>query len=164
LRPLTARAAFYEKDSNMQTPSTTSIWLNEQAWPLLVMFLFIAFLIGTLYISARNRRIKMNEERAGINEDTFVSSLLGFGFDPVIARATYQYLQEKQRVAFPIEASDLLDEDLGLDSDDVEESVVDLLGLTGRLHQPGLRHAPLVTVEDLVRYIQASPRVSERAA
>jgi hypothetical protein len=117
-----------------------------------------------LYASARARKARMNEARSGVNEDTFVNSLLIYGFDPVIARTTFRYLQEKQRVSFPIEATDMLDEDLGLGLSDVEESVQDILKLTERLYQPGLKHAPLVTVEDLVRLVQASPRLSEMAA
>jgi hypothetical protein len=148
----------------MQVPSTTWIWITEQAGPLLIIAGLLAFVMIVLYMSARNRRAKMNESRAGLTEDTFVESLLPYGFDPEISRTTYRYLQEKQRVSFPIELSDQLDEDLGLDLADVEESVQDLLGLTERLYQPGLKHTPLVTVEDLVRLIQASPRLSELAA
>jgi hypothetical protein len=117
-----------------------------------------------LYLSARARQRKMNEARAGINEDTFVNSLLIYGFDPMVARTTFHYLQEKQNVSFPIQASDLLDEDLGLDIEDLEQSVHDILALTARLYQPGIRYTPLVTVEDLVRFVQASPRLSELAA
>ena len=106
----------------------------------------------------------MNEVRSGVNEDTFVDSLLVYGFDPIIARATYRYLQEKQLVSFPIEATDQLDEDLGLDLVDVDESILDILKLTDRQFQPGLKFAPIVTVEDLVRLIQASPRNSAMAA
>ncbi len=106
----------------------------------------------------------MNEARSGLTEDTFVNSLIGYGFDPIIARTTYRYLQDKQNVAFPIQASDLLDEDLGLDIEDLEQSVHDILALTARLYQPGIRYTPLVTVEDLVRFVQASPRLSELAA
>jgi len=148
----------------MQVPSTVWIWLIEQAVPLLIIVGLLAFVMVALTISARSRRAKMIESRSGMNEDTFVSSLLPYGFDPGIARTTFRYLQEKQRVSFPIESSDQLDEDLGLDIADVEESVRDLLGLTQRLYQPGLKHTPIVTVEDLVRLIQASPRLSELAA
>ena len=148
----------------MQTPSNMSIWLSEQAMPLALIVLLLAFVLMVLYLSARNRRTKMNEERSGVSEDTFVSFLGTYGFDSHIARTTYRYLQEKQNVSFPIQASDLLDEDLGLDSEDIKESVLDLLAINQRLHQPGLYHSPLVTVEDLVRFIQASPRLSELAA
>jgi hypothetical protein len=148
----------------MQTPDTTSIWLSEQAMPFALIVLLLAFVMTVLYLSARNRRTKMNEERSGVNEDTFVSFLSTYGFDANIARSTYRYLQEKQRVSFPIQAADLLDEDLGLDSEDIRESMLDLLSINQRLHQPGVYLSPLVTVEDLVRFVQASPRLSELAA
>ena len=148
----------------MQTPSTIQIWLSQQAWPLALITLMIAFVLISLYISARNRRVKMNESRSGVNEDTFVNALEIDGFDRNISRSTYRYLQETQNVSFPIHSDDLLDEDLGLDSEDVEESVQDLLATTERLYQPGLKHMPIVTVEDLVRFLQASPRLSELAA
>ena len=106
----------------------------------------------------------MNEARSGANEDTFVNSLLIYGFDPMIARTTFRYLQEKQLVSFPIEPTDQLDEDLGLDLVDVNESIRDIFKLTDRIYQPGLKHTPIVTVEDLVRLVQASPRLSEMAA
>jgi hypothetical protein len=148
----------------METPETLLLWLHEQSIPLLAIALTIALILVVLFFSARAHRIRMNEMRAGSNEDTFVDSLADFGFDPAIARATYQYLQDKQRVCFPIEAADKLDEDLGLDSDDVDETVVDLLAITGRLYRPGVRPVPLVTVEDLIRLVQASPRLAALAA
>ena len=148
----------------MQIPSTVGIWLSEQALPLAIIVALLAFVMIVLFVSARSRKAKMNLARSGANEDTFVNSLLIYGFDPAIARTTFRYLQEKQRVSFPIEATDQLDEDLGLGLSDVDESIRDLLKLTERIYQPGLKHAPLVTVEDLVRLIQASPRRSELAA
>ena len=148
----------------MQTPSTPMIWLSEQVVPLAIIVALFALVMIVLYTSARARKAQMNEARSGANEDTFVNSLLIYGFDPVIARTTFRYLQEKQRVSFPIEATDQLDEDLGLGAGDVEESLRDILQLTERVYQPGLYHSPLVTVEDLVRLVQASPRLSEVAA
>lgn len=148
----------------MQTPSTVSIWLGEQAIPLAIIVALLALIMIVLYTSARSRKAQMNEVRSGANEDTFVNSLLIYGFDPLIARTTFRYLQESQRVSFPIEATDQLDEDLGLGVGDVQESLQDILRLTERLYQPGLNHSPLVTVEDLVRLVQASPRLSEMAA
>jgi hypothetical protein len=148
----------------MQIPSTISIWLSEQAGPLALIVALLAFVMIILYVSARSRHARLNASRSHVNEDTFVDSLAAYGFDPGIARTTYRYLQDKQNVSFPIEASDLLDEDLGLDLVDVDETIVDILALTQRLHQPGLQHGPIITVEDLVRFVQASPRSSERAA
>ncbi len=148
----------------MQIPTDPWIWFKEQAEPLAIIVALLAFVMIVLYVSARSRRAKMLETRSGVNEDTFVQSLSIYGFDPVIARTTFRYLQEKQNVSFPIEATDQLDEDLGLDLGDVEESLRDILQSTGRLYQPGLKHNPLVTVEDLVRLVQAMPRLSELAA
>lgn len=148
----------------MQTPSTLSIWLTEQAGPLIIIAASLGFVMVVLYVSARSRRVRMNEARSEINEDTFVNSLSVYGFDPSIARITFRYLQDKQGIGFPVQATDQLDEDLGLDLKDVDESVQDILAITQRMYQPGLKYNPLVTVEDLVRLIQASPRLSEIAA
>jgi hypothetical protein len=148
----------------MQIPTDPWIWFKEQAGPIAIIVALLAFVMIVLYVSARSRRAKLLETRSGVNEDTFVHSLSIYGFDPVIARTTFRYLQEKQNVSFPIEATDQLDEDLGLGLGDVEESLRDVLHLTGRLYQPGLKHNPLTTVEDLVRLVQAMPRLSELAA
>lgn len=148
----------------MQTPDTPFIWLKDQALPFIIIVALLAFVLIVLYFSARARQRRMNEARSGANEETFVQSLSIYGFDPMISRETYRYLQQKQRVSFPPEASDKLDEDLGLGLREIEESIQDLFRLTGRLYQPGLQHDPLITVEDLVRFIQASPRMSELAA
>ncbi len=149
---------------SMQTPSTLSIWLSEQALPLAIIVVLLAFVMIVLTVSARNRRIRLNQARSGTNEDTFVDSLVVYGFDPEISRTVYRYLQDQQNVHFPIEATDMLDEDLGLDLVDLDETVRDVLQLTRRRYQPGLRHTPLVTVEDLIKFVQASPRQVDLAA
>ena len=148
----------------MQIPSTLSIWLSEQATPLVIVGVIPIFVLGMLFLSARSRRPRLNAERSGVNEGTFVDGLEVDGFDRTIARTTYRYLQERQNVHFPIHSTDDLDTDLGLDGEDVEQSVRELLAETSRLYQPGLKHMPLVTVEDLIRFLQASPRLSELAA
>jgi acyl carrier protein len=148
----------------MTTPFTVQQWLGEQAWPL--FFIGVALLLGfaLLYLSARRRRSSMAESRSSRTEDTFVRDLTSYGFDRAIARTTYRYLQERQNVAFPIEPMDDLDQDIGLDSEDLAQTIRELLAETGRVHLPGLLNSPLVTVEDLVRYIQASPRRKSIAA
>ena len=148
----------------MQTPSNLEIWLSQQALPFVMIVVLLALVMIILMVSARNRRVRLNQLRSGTNENTFVESLVPYGFDPEISRTTYRYLQEQQNVHFPIEATDLLDEDLGLDMVDLDETVEDVFRLTRRVYQPGLRHTPLVTVEDLVRFVQASPRMVEQAA
>jgi hypothetical protein len=148
----------------MFTPSTVQIWLSQQAMPLLLIvgtlvagFLFLKF-------SAARRRTALLRERAGHTEDTFVQHLSTFGFDPSIARSTYRYLQTQQNVHFPIFLTDHLDEDLGLGLEDLEQTKIALAVESRREFRPGLRHEPVVTVEDLIRFIQASPRKREKVA
>jgi hypothetical protein len=138
--------------------SSFSHWLGEQIVPL--FFIGFAVLMGfaMVYLSAKSRRSSLVRDRSGRTEETFAESLAVYGFDPEIARTTYRYLQERQKVTFPIEPMDDLDRDLGLDGEDLNRTVRDLLAETGREYLPGMLDSPLVTVVDVVRYIQASPR------
>jgi hypothetical protein len=133
-------------------------WLGEQIVPL--FFIGFAVLMGfaLVFFSAQTRKASRNRDRSGHTEDTFAEHLATYGFDPEIARTTYSYLQERQNVAFPIEPTDDLDRDFGLYGQDLDSVVRDLLHQTGRAYLPGLLESPLVTVVDLVRYVQASPR------
>lgn len=125
-----------------------------------LFFIGFAVLMGfaMVYLSAKSRRSSLVRDRSGRTEETFAESLAVYGFDPEIARTTYRYLQERQKVTFPIEPMDDLDRDLGLDGEDLNRTVRDLLAETGREYLPGMLDSPLVTVVDVVRYIQASPR------
>jgi len=141
-------------------PSLTHIeqWLGAQVVPL--FFVGFALLMGMalLYFSAQSRRAALVRDRSGRTEDTFAEQLAAYGFDPEITRKAYRYLQDIQGVRFPILAQDDLDRDLGLNDDEVKQTVRDLMAAAGREYLPGLLESPLVTVVDLVRYIQASPR------
>lgn len=142
----------------MPTFYTVQQWLGEQIVPMFFIGFAILMGIAMVYLSAQSRRSSLARDRSGITAETFAESLAAYGFDPEIARATYVYLQQEQRVGFPIDPRDDLDRNLGLDGDDVKRTVRDLLAETGREYLPGLLDSPLVTVVDLVRYIQASPR------
>jgi hypothetical protein len=143
----------------MSTFSTLGQWLSEQVVPL--VFIGFAILMGfaLLYFSVQSRRAALVRDRSGKTEETFADYLAAYGFDPDIAHMTYRYLQQVQQVSFPIVPKDGLDRDLGMDDDEVKRTVRDLLNETGREYLPGLLESPLVTVVDLVRYIQASPRL-----
>jgi acyl carrier protein len=145
----------------MAGPDTLTIWLREQAWPILIVLMCVLLVYALLKFSAQRRIENLIRERAGISEKSFSEDLQRYGFDPMIATATYRYLQQVQRIQFPILASDSLDEDLGLDSEDVEQTVNELGIALQREQAPGLRYSPLVTVEDLVRLLQASPRARQ---
>jgi hypothetical protein len=148
----------------MSTPFTVQQWLSEQIVPVFMIGFALLMGFGLLYLSAQSRRSSLVRDRSGRTEDTFVDDLSGYGFDPEVARTTYRYLQKQQNVAFPIEPMDDLDRDLGLDGEDLKQTVRDLLDETGREHVPGLLYSPLITVGDLVRYLQVSPRRRFRVA
>jgi hypothetical protein len=142
----------------MSILQTMQQWLGEQVVPLFLVGFALLMGVAMVYISARNRRASLVRDRSGRTEETFAEYLAAYGFDPEIARATYRYLQEQQQVAFPIEPADDLDRDLGMDGEEVEQAIRILLDEMGRQYLPGLLESPLITVVDLVRHIQASPR------
>jgi hypothetical protein len=144
----------------MSGPDTLSSWLREQAWPIIFVLIAVGLVYLLLKLSSHSRIQKLIEQRKSATEQTFTEGLQRFGFDPAIATATYRYLQQVQQVRFPILPEDALDEDLGLGLEDVEQTVQELGLALNRQEAPGLRFSPLVTVEDLVRLLQASPRTS----
>jgi hypothetical protein len=148
----------------MVTPDTLSIWLKEQAWPLGIIFILVAVAFVILKLSATSRHRSLSRQRSAVTEQTFVDNLAQFNFDPVITGATYRYLQQVQGIRFPILSTDALDEDLGMDSDDVDQTLRELLRSLQREETPGLRHEHILTVEDLVRHVQASPRIKKSVA
>ncbi|MEO6924506.1 MAG: hypothetical protein ABI142_11825 [Bryocella sp.] len=146
----------------MYTPDSLSAWLRDQSWPIAVLLGFIVLTLIVLKISASRRHKAISSQREGVSEETFVAHLEKYGFDPKITGASYRYLREVQLVQFPILPGDALDEDLGLDTEDINQTISELTEALGRERSPGLRHTPIVTVEDLVRLLQASPRKMAR--
>jgi hypothetical protein len=142
----------------MVTPDNLMSWLRMQLWPVLIVALLMIGVYLALKISASRRHAALAAERAGVSEDSFIEHLSQYNFDPSVTGTTYRYLQDVQLVQFPILPTDNLDEDLGLGHEDVEQSVRELLLALDRREVPGLRHRPIITVEDLVRHLQASPR------
>jgi hypothetical protein len=142
----------------MSTSFSLLHWLGEQVVPLFFIGFALLMGIALVYFSAQSRRAALTRDRSGRSVETFAEYLAAYGFDPEIARATYQYLQDAQHVAFPILPVDDLDRDLGLNGKELDKTVRDLLDAMGREYLPGLLDSPLVRVVDLVRYIQASPR------
>jgi hypothetical protein len=148
----------------MVLPDSIPLWVRQQARPLEILFGVFAAGLVLLRLSAWFRTYSLRRKRKGITQETFTAQLMQYGFDPVIASSTYRYLQEVQLVPFPIVPGDVLDQDLGLDSTDVDQTVRDLTIALRRELSPGLTPAPPVTVEDLIRLLQASPRISRTTA
>lgn len=138
--------------------SSISAWLGYHAWPLWLLLAAVVVCIFLLRMSAWARDSHIRRKRRGITQATFTAQLEQYGFDPVITSATFRYLREVQLVPFPVLPGDDLDKDLGLSSEEVEQTVRDLFIGLRREYSPGLQPVPLVTVEDLIRLLQASPR------
>jgi hypothetical protein len=141
----------------MFTPSTLQQWLADQAVPL--CFLSFALLMGIflLYLSAISRRSALARRRAGRTETSFVEELAAYGYDPEIAGLTYRTLRDRLGITFPLEPTDDLDRDLGLDSADQQAILEELLTAAGRDYAPGILAAPITSVAHLVRHVQTSP-------
>jgi len=140
------------------------MWLKQQVWPIGILITLVAVTFMVLKLSASYRNAVLSRQRRGVTEQTFVEHLAQYNFNPLITGTTYRYLQEVQQIKFPILPSDALDEDLGLDSDDVDQVIHELLRSLNREEVPGLRQEPILTVEGLVRHLQASPRKKYKAA
>ena len=139
-------------------------WLGHHAWPLWLLLALIVACMVLLRLSAWLRERKLRQTRAGVTQETFTAQLEQYGFDPVITGSTFRYLREVQLVPFPALPGDDLEKDLGLTPEDVDQTVRDLTTALRREHSPGLQPTPLVTVEDLIRLLQASPRLTKTGA
>ncbi|HEV2577964.1 MAG TPA: hypothetical protein VGU25_12210 [Acidobacteriaceae bacterium] len=142
----------------MRTTSITA-WLGHHAWPLWLLLAAAVLCIVLLRLSAWSREHTLRRKRAGVTHETFTAQLQQYGFDPVITSSTFRYLREVQLVPFPVLPGDDLEKDLGLTPEDVEQTVRDLSLALRREYSPGLQPTPLVTVEDLIRLLQAEPRI-----
>jgi hypothetical protein len=136
-------------------------WLAHHAWPLWLLVSIVGLCILLLRASAWSREHRLRRKRSGITAETFTAQLQQYGFDPVITATTFRYLQEVQMVPFPVLPGDDLEKDLGLSPEDIDHTVRELSMGLRREYSPGLQPTPLVTVEDLIRRLQAQPRIAE---
>lgn len=141
-----------------------SDFFGAQMGPLLGIGGFLLFALALLFISGVSRQRRMTSSRAGEDVDTFVLHLASYGFDPELARETYLYLTTEENVSFPIRHTDRLDNDLRISDEETHRMIAHLLRLFDREAQPGMRHMPLITVEDVLRFVQACPMVSARTS
>ncbi|HXE09506.1 MAG TPA: hypothetical protein VN612_16505 [Acidobacteriaceae bacterium] len=133
-------------------------WLLAQIVPVFSVGFALLAGLALVYFSAQSRKAARQRDRAGQNEDTFTERLAVYGFDVELARAVYRYLEQRTGVGFPILPNDDLDRDLGLDREDAMDALRELNAQVGREYLPGLVQTPLVTVADLLRAVQGSPR------
>ena len=141
----------------MQITDTLRGWLTDQALPFGLLLAFLAGGLVVVFVSRVMRNSRLATRRSGRDEVSFVNEMLHMGCDPGISRTAYAYLQHKRKIAFPILPEDRLDLDLGLEDTDVTDMVNYLLAADSREHASAQSYPPLITVQDVVRRVQASP-------
>lgn len=141
--------------------SSINPWLLKEIGGVLLLGAGASAAFVYAKIAAARRRAH-SPRAAGLSERSFTEYLRQCGFDPKVAATTYRYLREIQDVRFPILPGDALDWDLGLDEERVGQTLAEL---TSRLdRQPAHTTQLPITVEDLVRTVQYSPRSGEAVA
>lgn len=136
-----------------------SDFLYAQVVPIAGLAVVLLAGLAILYISGISRQRRMIAARKGEDVESFVLNLASLGFSPGIARSTYEYLVTEEDVTFPIHPSDRLDRDLHVSEEDIHRMVANLLRINSREALPGMTLVPFLIVEDVLRYVQASPRV-----
>jgi hypothetical protein len=131
-------------------------------------FLILAF-CG--YVTVVNKREKRRfEAMSSIRDEesicTFARSFSTRHVDTWVIRAAHQEIQRLMKSyvpAFPVRASDVLLDDLHIDSDDVEDLLVDIAARSGHSldeTENNPFYGKVDTVRDLVLFINAQPRLA----
>ena len=148
----------------------TYLWLLWK-WPLPTLALSILVLVVSAFQN-RRRRLHLHamaESRARESICTFVRSLPIRTLDPWVVRAVFEQLQDYLRdchMAFPLRHSDRLVEDLRIDPDDLDESLIwDIARRSGRRLsncRANPHYGRVTTVEALIRFFCAQPKMNGR--
>lgn len=139
-------------------------WLAHHALPLWLLLAAVVGCVILLRLSAWTRERRLRRRRDGVTQETFTAQLQQYGFDPVITSAIFRYMREVQLIPFPVLPGDHLAEDLGLTPEEIDQAVRDLALALRREYSPGLQPLPPVTIEDLIRLLQAYPRIARTGA
>lgn len=131
-------------------------------------FLILSFWV---YLSAINKREKRRfEGMCSIRDEesicTFARSFSTRHVNTWVIRAAHQEIQQLMKSyipAFPVRASDSLLDDLHIDSDDIEDLLVDIAARSGHSldeTESNPLYGKIKTVHDLVLFINAQPRLA----
>jgi hypothetical protein len=140
--------------NNMQTFPD---WAMEQLGPLGIFLVIAGIAFLFFFLLSRWREWDFARKRSSYHVDDFVRDMRVRGVSEEVSRAGYEIIQTEQRVRFPIMPEDALDEQLGITDIDLMDTLVSILGRTGREKKAGLMYMPLITVEDLLKLVQVSP-------
>jgi hypothetical protein len=133
----------------------------------ILLFLCGGFVLLCVYAAYNTRRHirRMAVGREGESTCTFARSFDYRNMDTWIIRAVYEELQPyctSGQHSFPLRATDRLEEDLGVDSEDLVFDILpDIAHRTGRLlvyTNQNPFNGKVVTVRDLVMYLSHQPR------
>lgn len=127
---------------------------------------------STVVIHRREKRRfeLLSESRNGESICVFAKSFDTRTTDTWVIRAVHQELQAVLHTYapdFPVRASDLIFEDLGLDSDDLEELLRDVAKRSGRLLDASEKnpyYGSVNTVMDVVLFTNAQPKSAQSKA
>jgi hypothetical protein len=131
-------------------------------------FLILAFCV---HVTVINRREKRRFERMCSIRDaesicTFARSFSTRHVDTWVIRAAHQEFEQLMKSyipAFPVRASDSLLDDLHLDSEDIEDLLVDIAARSGHSldeTENNPFYGKILTVRDLVLFINAQPQLA----
>lgn len=131
-------------------------------------FLILAFCVYVNIVG--NRRKRRFEAMCSIRDEesicSFARSFPTRQVDTWVIRAVHQEIQQLMKsyvAAFPVRASDALLDDLHMDSDDIDDLLVDIAARSGYSLDETERnpfYGKVNTVRDLVLFINAQPRLA----
>jgi len=129
--------------------------------------LIFAFCVCVAVINKREKRRLEGicSTRAEESICTFARSFSTRDVDTWVIRAAHQEIQQLMKSymsAFPVRASDALLDDLHIDSDDIEDLLVDIAARSGHALDETEKnpfYGKINTVRDLVLFVNAQPRL-----
>ena len=132
--------------------------------PVLTSTGAVVFIIAVLEYRNRLRLRRLAQPRAGESICSYARALPIRELDPWVVRAVFEELQPyvaDHGIPFPIRPADRLAEELGVDAEELNETVAPQIAqrigrsLDGAEHNP--YYGKVMTVEDLVRFFCAQP-------
>jgi hypothetical protein len=132
-------------------------WILNDGWTFSVLMVFMVASWVAVFFCARGNKKMLTKTRAGHDMDCFAQEMAAAGHNEDVARAVYRYIQEAHDIDFPILPGDDLSTTLGITDDDVYRAIPALLTGAGRAPQIGRLKQQIITVADLVDFVERAP-------
>jgi acyl carrier protein len=144
------------------------VYFSSNTARYVTALLILAFCVSVAVINKREKRrvegICSTRDEESIC--TFARSFSTRHVDTWVIRAAHQEIQQLMKSyipAFPVRASDSLLNDLHVDSDDIEDLLVDIAARSGHSlddTEKNPLYGKINTVRDLVLFVNAQPRLT----